>query len=140
MKLTDVYGREISIDVSHRSYPPRTTHRSNRQMGVFTIIKEIYPSDIVLEEFTIPGSRMSLDFFIPSRRLAIEVQGEQHIKFIKYFHGNRAIDKSFAEQKMRDASKNLWCENNKIRLVEIFPCDTDDEVREKIIWQTQKKI
>lgn len=132
MKLNDIRGRPISIDVSHKNYPPKNQHRSNRQGYCLDLIREVYPRDIIIEEFTIPGSRMSLDFFIPSRRLAIEIQGEQHQSHINFFHGDRRYSKSYGNQKIRDSQKSYWCENNEIRLVEIHPCDIDVEVKRKI--------
>ena len=76
--------------------------------------------DIVFEEFRIVGSRLSLDFYNANKRIAIEVQGAQHTKYVKHFHKNRL---KYLDQLKRDQKKLDFCERNDINLVEIYPND-----------------
>ena len=76
--------------------------------------------DIVFEEFRIVGTRLSLDFYNANKKIAIEVQGGQHIKYVKHFHGNRL---KYVDQLKRDKKKLDFCEINDINLVEIYPKD-----------------
>ena len=89
----------------------------------FSVKEFLYPywrSDIVFEEFKIVGTRLSFDFYNASKKIAIEVQGAQHTKYVKFFHGNRM---KYLEQLKRDDKKFRFCEINKINLVEIYPND-----------------
>lgn len=54
--------------------------------------------------------RMSLDFFIPSERTAIECQGKQHF-------GIGGWNESFVQIKKRDEKKKELCDKNEIRLL-----------------------
>lgn len=60
---------------------------------------------------------LELDFYIDELKLAAEVQGEQHYKFIPHFHKNKD---GFEKQKIRDTQKSILCRENGVRLVEIF--------------------
>lgn len=59
--------------------------------------------------------RLSYDFFIPSKNLLIEFQGEQHYKPIETFGG---IEK-FKKQRENDYKKKEYAKKNKIMLLEI---------------------
>ena len=81
--------------------------------------------DDVYEEFKVTGTQLSLDFYNHTRRIAIEVQGAQHLKFVKHFHKTRA---NFLGQIRRDDKKMDFCEINKIELLQIYP---DDKLSEE---------
>ena len=57
--------------------------------------------------------RMSLDFYIPEKNIAIEVQGLQHFKPIDYWGG----DENFKNVINRDQLKRKLCEEKGISLV-----------------------
>ena len=57
--------------------------------------------------------KQSLDFYIPSKKIAIECQGEQHFKPIKHFGGNIA----FKIQQERDKRKKMLCEKHNIKII-----------------------
>ena len=56
---------------------------------------------------------MSLDFFLPQYNVAIEVQGIQHYKPIKYWGDKETFQKVLD----RDNLKRKLCEENNIKLV-----------------------
>ena len=60
--------------------------------------------------------RLELDFYIPDYKIAIEVQGEQHYRYVEFFHGEYS---GFLEQQKRDEDKRVICRLAGIRLVEI---------------------
>lgn len=63
------------------------------------------------------GSRnLELDCYDESLNLACEYNGEQHYKFIPYFH--RTKD-AFYNQKYRDQFKKKTCEERGVRLIEV---------------------
>lgn len=58
-----------------------------------------------------------VDFYIPSRNLFIEFNGEQHYKEINYF--KRDKDWSLEKQQLRDQTLRDYCKQHNIRLLEI---------------------
>ena len=126
MKLIDINDNMVSADVNATHFPLREVSRSGIQNQVGKILKSRFNLYTILEEWTIPSSRLSLDFFIPQRLIAIEVQGEQHKKYSKFFHGSR---EAFMQQLNRDKTKADWCEKNDIYLISGY---TIEEIEEAI--------
>ena len=112
MKFVCLDGSTVNQDISSRLYPPREI--SAPQTAGRERIKREYGDQTILEEFTIPKSRLRIDFFLPNLMVAVEVNGRQHFEFVKHFHGTR---KKFALAKHNDAEKAKWCELNGIELV-----------------------
>ena len=61
-------------------------------------------------KYTLP-----FDFYIPSLKIAIEFDGEQHYKIIEWFGGLEG----FVNTKIRDTIKNIYCQQNNIKLIRI---------------------
>ena len=96
--------------------------KSKFQFSVKQYLKRYWKNDIVFEEFPIPKTRLSIDFYNCSKKIAVEVQGNQHREYVPYFHGDQHRVK-FLQQLKRDDDKMKFCENNDIILVEIYPED-----------------
>jgi hypothetical protein len=94
--------------------------RSKFQFDVKQFLKKYWSGDVVFEELRIVGTRLSLDFFNATKKVAIEVQGSQHFSYVKFFHGNRI---NYLNQIKRDYKKIEFCELNKIKFAEIYPKD-----------------
>ena len=94
--------------------------RSKFQEEVKKFLKKYWKGDVVFEELKVVGTRLSLDFYNANKKIAIEVQGQQHFQYVKFFHGNRA---NYLGQIKRDIKKINFCEINNIHLVEIYPND-----------------
>lgn len=94
--------------------------RSKFQEEVKKFLKKYWKGDVVFEELKVVGTRLTLDFFNANKRIAIEVQGQQHFKYIPFFHGNRG---NYLNQIKRDVKKIQFCELNEIKLIEIYPKD-----------------
>jgi hypothetical protein len=95
--------------------------RSKFQYNVKTFLKKYWSQDMVFEELPLAGSKMSFDLFNASQNVAVEVQGQQHIKYTPYFHGK--AKSNFLGQIRRDNDKQKYCELNGIKLIEIYPKD-----------------
>ena len=96
----------------------------------------MFPHDIILEEVSLAGSRtqegggiLRADMFVPNRNLIVEVHGEQHHKFNKFFFKNKL---RFYRAQARDREKKEWCNINDIRIVELNYNEDLDEWRKKI--------
>lgn len=94
--------------------------RSKFQFSVKEFLHPYWRTDIVFEELKLVGTRMSFDFYNANKKIAVEVQGQQHTKFVKFFHGNRS---KYLDQLKRDDKKMRFCEANDITLIEIYPND-----------------
>ena len=128
MKFFDTKGREHALDIRPSKWPrkPIGEGRGKFQSKVGVMLAELFKGSHILEEFPCVGDGLHLDFFVPTKRLAVEVQGTQHTKFNKFFHQDKA---AFVRQKMNDKRKVLWCELNEIRLVKIAWGESDENIK-----------
>jgi len=120
------------MDIVPSRYPVRSRGQS-KSTGQFNLgrqIKNLYGPATILEEFPIPDSRMSLDFYMPQHGLAFEFQGTQHDAYIEHFHGNKD---GFERQKIRDQQKREWCELNDIILIEVRDANLSAEELKELI-------
>lgn len=116
MKFFDTSGREHKIDLRPSKWSRKEEGRGKFQTEVGNLLAELYPLHHIFEEFPCPGERLFLDFFIPTKRLAIEVQGSQHNNFNPFFHEDKS---AFARQQANDKRKEDWCKLNNIVLLKI---------------------
>lgn len=70
------------------------------------------------------------DFELPTKKIIIEVQGDQHIKYTSYFH--RDID-AFEYQKYKDSIKKDFALKNGYTYIEIFYKDINNGNYKKIL-------
>lgn len=114
MRLRGLNGKEYNITV-------KTVIKNDcswYHLQTREILKELYGVIPIIEEFYIPGgdNKLYLDFFLPTLKIAIECQGQQHYTYIKFFHKN--VNK-FNESQLRDQDKINWCELNEITLYQL---------------------
>jgi len=95
--------------------------RSKLQFRAKEYLKPFWSQDIVFEEFPVAGTKMTLDFYNASKKVAVEVQGAQHLKYTPHFHGSSKS--TFLSQMRRDNDKSKFCKLNSITLVEVYPDD-----------------
>jgi hypothetical protein len=93
------------------------SNKSNLHIRARKLLKTMFPLDRIMEEVHLPGSfGLRLDFFLPTRVMAIEVHGEQHYKYNSFFYSSKM---EFVKAKKRDANKIEWCRINGIRIAEL---------------------
>lgn len=128
MKVKDLSGKEHHLDIRASQYKMKSEKaaKSKIQYNCGQLIKKRFPLDVILEEVTIPGEKLYIDFFIPQKRIAFEIQGNQHQEFVPFFHGN---EKGFEESKIRDQRKLKWCDINEITL---YTVASTEEMRETL--------
>ena len=119
MTFKDVNGRSKVVKAAwkYRVDWDRTC-RSKLKKRVKDLLKECWEYDLVYEEFPVAGTRLTIDIYNASRKIAVETQGRAHTSFNKHFHNNSK--QNFLHQIKRDFHKVQFCEINNIRLVEIF--------------------
>jgi hypothetical protein len=123
-KFLTLAGKDVTVTFEPSDYPIKSAEqcRSKLQFNCGQVLKEYFPSVLILEDFPTPEG-FYLDFYIPSRKRAFEVQGEQHYKYNSFFYKN---EKEFKNAKERDSRKREWCRKNNIELKTI---DTPEELR-----------
>jgi len=106
---------------------------------VFSILNKLYPPipyKRVHREIYInyKGHRLYFDFFIRELGVFVEVQGEQHERFIKHFHSDKA---GFDAQRSRDNLKIQYVEEKKQCLIRFRH---DEEITEKLVKEKINKV
>jgi hypothetical protein len=136
MRVRDLEGKESVWSLTGRTVTTANDRsiRSDLHINARTLLKETFPTLTILEEVPIylHGRRSIayLDFYLPLRKIAIEVQGEQHFKYVPFFHGNM---NGFIESRRRDTEKYYWCEINGITLIPFIYSESLDEWKAKFI-------
>lgn len=126
-------GREYTFVPS--SNESKGTRRSKLHMRAFQVMRETYPHAQVLEEVSLPGSRLRggktlrADLFLPFQQIVVEVHGEQHYTFNAFHYKDK---RDFLKAKARDAAKKNWCELNNFVLVEFPYNETDEQWKERL--------
>lgn len=95
------------------------TNKSTHHIRARQLLHELFPTLQILEEVSIPVRSkevLYLDFYLPLLKTCIEVHGEQHYKFIPFYHTTKL---NFLKAKKRDNEKKEWCEKNNITYVEL---------------------
>lgn len=122
MKFITLDGRTVNKNITKYRIDFCKKSRSNYQFRFKKFLEPFVKNHIVFEEFPVVGTRLSIDIFDLSKKIAYEVQGEFHYQFNAFFHGSRI---KYRDQMKRDVLKEKWCKLNNILLIEIFPEDLD---------------
>lgn len=134
MKIKGLDNREHSwiLESSQRE----DENRSKLHLRARELIKTMFPYDKFYEDVTLPGSSngsnksvLYADFFLPLRKLMIEVNGRQHTEYVRFFHGDK---NNYKKSLARDKNKIAWCELNNIRIVYLNHDEDDETWRKKI--------
>jgi hypothetical protein len=106
--------------------------RSKLQSKVKDFLKVFWDGDVVFEEFPVVGTRLTIDFYNATKNIAVEVQGNQHTKYNKFFHkGNKM---NYLDQLKRDDEKLAFCDLNNIKLLEVHEGQLDfDSLYKEIV-------
>ena len=133
MKFNSTSGRIITVNLENAARSKRPENASSPQRHVREVLTKLFPGIIFYEDFYVDG--LFLDFFGPSLQIVIEVDGDQHDKFNKFFHRNGA---GFTRHALRDGRKEQFCEINNITLVRIPQAIAFNE--DKILERIQHEL
>lgn len=123
MKVKLKSGKIVNLSYFQNRSPEGDIRcRSSYHLLAREVIKECF-TDPLYEEVHVPGENFYLDFFIPSRKIVVEVHGEQHYEFNSFFHKTKL---DFLKQKTSDKNKRSFCEYNGFSYVE-FPYNESKE-------------
>ena len=121
MKLYNIYGKVASKNVSQYLVDWDAASRSKVQFNTKQFLKKYWKNHIVYEEFPVYGSMLKIDLLNATKKIAIEIQGNQHESFNKFFHNNSRL--KYLESIKRDVKKAKWIENNGFKLLELYEDD-----------------
>jgi len=121
VRFKDLFGRLRFLNVEKYRIKWDESSLSKFQFNVKQYLKKYWEHEIMYEEMPMVGTRLRLDFYNATKRVAIEVNGAQHKTFNTFFHADSKLN--YLKQIRRDYKKDLWCKNNNIILIEIYPED-----------------
>jgi hypothetical protein len=115
MKVKDLNGKLHNLDVrqTQNKLKDELAAKSKFQYEAGQIIKKKFGMEIILEEVKVPGHDLYIDFLLPNKRIAFEIQGRQHGEYVQHFHKS---PEGFKQSIKRDTDKKRWCEINGINL------------------------
>jgi hypothetical protein len=119
MQVKTLDGHNVHWSLTGHYAHARLTNKSDLHMAARELLKQQFPTFQIIEEVPIPVRKSDnyyLDFYIPMLKAAIEVHGEQHYKFIGFYHNSQL---GFLKQQKRDREKKEWCDINNIKYVEL---------------------
>jgi len=112
-ELIGTDGKKVKIRFKNNE----NCNPSNLHIEARKLLKQLFPLNVLIEEFLIPGERkLYIDFFLPERSLVIEVHGEQHYKFNPHFYKSKY---EFTKAKFRDELKKDFCNTNNLLFIEL---------------------
>ena len=100
----------------------RCGNKSSFHLEARHLLTNLFPTLQILEEVPIhirKSEVLYLDFYLPLKKICVEVHGQQHYEFVGFYHTNTL---GFIKAKKRDTEKTEWCSINGIKQI-ILPYD-----------------
>jgi len=121
MKLYDIRGKARNRTVTKYLIDWDGKSRSKLQFNAKQFFKTYWQNHVVYEEFPVYGTRMKVDIVNATKKIAVEVNGEQHDNFNKFFHGDSRA--KYLQSIKRDVQKANWLEQNNFLIIYIYKKD-----------------
>lgn len=137
MLVKDLDGVSHNWNLTGNMAKGRIENKSSLHLAARELIISVFPTLQVLEEVPIPLRRsdnLYLDFYLPLKRVCLEVHGEQHYKFVPFYHSNML---AFLKSQKRDREKQEWCSINGIEYISLPYNENIDEWKNRIINDTK---
>jgi hypothetical protein len=132
MLVKDLDGNSHNWQLTGNMAKGRVSNRSSLHLATRYIIAQNYPTLQILEEVPIPlrkNETLYLDFYLPLKKVCVEVHGEQHYKFVPFYHSTVL---NFLKSQKRDREKEEWCEINNIKHIILRYNENESEWIERI--------
>lgn len=108
-------------------------NKSSHHLKARELLKNSFPTLQILEEVPVPIKRSDnfyVDFYIPMLKTVVEVHGEQHYKFVAFYHNNQL---GFLKAQKRDREKKEWCELNNIKYIELPYSESEELWKQRLL-------
>ncbi len=120
MRILDYKGKEISVNPAQYIID-WNTKVSKPQKKVTDFLQPYWKSDLVLQEFRIPGSLLRIDLLNVTKKVIVEVSPDElHANYNPFLHKDRA---GFLKKLKTDNQKMDWADRNKFLFVELTSND-----------------
>jgi hypothetical protein len=132
MLVKDLDGNNHNWQLTGNMSKGKIVNKSSLHLKARELISLSYPTLQILEEVPIilkKSETLYLDFYIPLKKTCIEVHGEQHYKFVAFYHSNMI---NFLKAQNRDREKQEWCELNNIQYIALPYNEDHNEWLERI--------
>jgi len=132
MQVKDLDGIAHSWQLTGNMAHGKINNRSSFHLKARELITNHFPTLQILEEVPIPLRRsetLYLDFYLPLKRLCVEVHGEQHYNFVGFYHNNML---AFLKSQKRDREKEEWCDINDIKYIVLPHYENESQWEEKL--------
>lgn len=116
MTFKTLTGKTVSKNCHKYRIDWDKEERSKIQTKVKKFLQPYWKNYIVFAEFPVFGTKLKIDIFNASKLIGIEIDGQQHTKYVEHFVGNRV---GYLNLIKRDVKKEEWCEVNEINLLRI---------------------
>ena len=86
MRLLNINGKLINKNVRKNLIDWEGKSRSKLQFKFKQFFYPYWKNHIVYEEFPVYGTMLKVDILNATKRIAVEIQGNQHESFNEFFH------------------------------------------------------
>lgn len=132
MTIVDLDNNIVNWQLTGYISKGRLLNKSSLHLQARRLITIAFPTLQILEEVPIPLRRsetLYLDFYLPLIKTCVEVHGEQHFKFVPFYHSTVL---NFLKAKKRDQEKIEWCEKNNIKHIALAYNESESEWKDKL--------
>jgi len=124
MRLLNINGTLTNKNVRRNLINWEGKSRSKLQFKFKELFYTYWNNNIVYEEFPVYGSMLKVDLLNATKKIAVEIQGNQHESFNKFFHDNSRL--KYLQSIKRDVKKEKWLEMNDFKFLELYENDLKD--------------
>ena len=121
MRLLNINGTLVNKNVRKYLIDWEGKSRSKLQFKFKQFFYPYWKNHIVYEEFPVYGSMLKVDLLNATKKIAVEIQGNQHESFNKFFHDNSRL--KYLQSIKRDVKKVKWLETNGFKFLELYEDD-----------------
>lgn len=122
MKFKKPNGQYTNCTVQKYYVDWESQRGSKIQFATKQFFKPYWEACVVLEEMPLVGTKLRVDLVNLTYRIAVEVHGQQHQTYNKFFFKNRF---AWGQAVQRDGAKIQWLEKNGFSLIEVFHDEID---------------
>lgn len=121
MRLLNINGKLIHKNVKKNLIDWEGKSRSKLQFNFKKFFYLYWKNHIVYEEFPVYGTMLKIDILNATKKIAVEIQGDQHESFNSFFHNKSRL--KYLESIKRDVRKQKWIEMNNFKFLELYEKD-----------------
>lgn len=121
MRLLNINGKLTNKNVTKNLIDWDGKSRSKLQFKFKQFFYPYWKNHIVYEEFPVYGTMLKVDILNATKKIAIEVQGNQHESFNEFFHDHSRL--KYLQSIKRDVKKEKWLQINKFKFLELYEND-----------------